>query len=112
MTDDEKLEADREFKSLNRYQNAEKAAEIFKNDDLVVKPGTFHYSTYGFTVLEWIIEKLGEKSFAKQLEFFCKEVGIKNTTVDVPEAIIPNRARGYHIKVGKSKENIAGENFI
>ena len=34
MTDDEKLEADREFKSLNRYQNAEKAAEIFKNDDL------------------------------------------------------------------------------
>jgi len=107
MTDDEKIESDKEFKSLKRYKNAEDAANIFENDDLVVQPGTFHYSTYGYTVLEWIIEKVGEKSFALQLETLCKDLGLKNTRVDVPEVIIPNRARGYHIEVGEVEKNVA-----
>ena len=109
MTDDEKIESDKEFKSLKRYKNAEDAANIFENDDLVVQPGTFHYSTYGYTVLEWIIEKVGEKSFALQLETLCKDLGLKNTRVDVPEVIIPNRARGYHIEVGEVEKNVAGK---
>jgi len=107
MTDDDKKAADAEFKSCIRYENAHQASKIFRDDELLFTEGQFHYTTYGFTLLEDVLETVTGKSFKTLLQNLCKEIGIENTCLDVPEEIIPNRARGYRMKITESKKPVA-----
>jgi serine beta-lactamase-like protein LACTB len=70
---------------------------FFKNDPLVAEPGTsFHYSTYGYTVVGCIIEGA---SGTKYVDFVQRNVftpaGMSQTQVDNRLAEIPDRTHFY-----------------
>ena len=54
------------------FDSVEESLEIFKEDDLLFKPGTnFSYSSYGYNLLSFILEEVSDKPF---LELIQKEV--------------------------------------
>lgn len=116
LTDEEKAETEKEFQSCIRYQDAHDASKVFRDDPLVVPKGKFHYTTYGYTVLEDILETITGKKFEVLLSDICKEIGLVNTNVDKPESIIQNRARGYRFVFKDPKKVLAdydkGNNLI
>ncbi|MEZ5428732.1 MAG: serine hydrolase domain-containing protein [Pyrinomonadaceae bacterium] len=86
-----------ELYSTRHYNSVAEALEIFKNDELLFEPGgRYLYSTYGYNLLGCVIEGASGLAFT---EYMAKNIfepaGMKNTRVDDPSAIIPNRARGY-----------------
>jgi CubicO group peptidase (beta-lactamase class C family) len=64
---------------------------------LVFEPGTkFKYCNTGYYLLGLIIETLTNKTFTEVLqERILNPAGMKNTGMDVPENLVPNRASGY-----------------
>jgi serine beta-lactamase-like protein LACTB, mitochondrial len=79
------------------YASFADAIKIFKDDPLLFKPGEyFYYSSYAVNLLQGVVEKVTAMSFE---DYMRKDVwlpaGMINTSFDVPERIVPNRAKGY-----------------
>ena len=96
-----------EVDNQKHYDNVVDGLERFKDDPLVVPPGTkFSYSSYGYNLLSAVIQGAGGKPF---LEFEQEQVfdplGLLNTTADQPADIIPQRARFYSGTKGKPTKN-------
>jgi serine beta-lactamase-like protein LACTB len=89
--------AGEEFYSNRHYANVTSSLDIFKNDTLLYRPGDkYSYSTYGFVLLSAVVEgAAGEPflSYVKRRVF--DQVGMRNTTAEFADSIIPNRARFY-----------------
>ncbi|MEZ5344913.1 MAG: serine hydrolase [Pyrinomonadaceae bacterium] len=85
------------------HMNTKEAIAIFADFDLVQKPGTFYnYSSYGFNLLGAVIEGASGKSYGEYMtENVWKPLGMKNTVMDDPLQIIPNRVKGYQMIGGK-----------
>ncbi|KAL6738433.1 hypothetical protein Aduo_011980 [Ancylostoma duodenale] len=67
---------------------------MFKDDDLIAKPGTkFSYTTHGFTLVSAVLEKASGKEFKKHVEDLTFQLGMRHTTLDVNKRVIPNRAK-------------------
>lgn len=78
----------------NVYTSMEEAVEMFKNDELVAKPGTeFIYTTHGFTLLGLCLEKASGVKFDRLATKLFKELEMNNTFLDRNEPLIPNRAK-------------------
>ena len=61
-----------EFLLDEGFDSVEELLEVFKEDDLLFKPGTnFSYSSYGYNLLSFILEKVSDTPF---LELIQKEV--------------------------------------
>ncbi len=86
-----------EVLSTKHYNNITEAVGSFKDDPLVIEPGTkYSYSTPGYTLLGCAIESASGVSYIDYLrENIFKPAGMTRTFVDDVYAIIPNRARGY-----------------
>ncbi|MGB3480467.1 MAG: serine hydrolase [bacterium] len=71
--------------------------EEFKNEPLDFVPGEeFRYSSSGYILLSYIIEKMSEKSYEDFLtENIFNPLDMNNTKIDRHDAIIKNRAVGY-----------------
>ncbi len=98
---------DGEVDNQKHYDNVVDGLERFKDDPLVVPPGTkFSYSSYGYNLLSAVIQGAAGKPF---LEFEQEQVfdplGLLNTTADQPADIIPQRARFYSGAKGKPTKN-------
>ena len=98
---------DGEPDSQKHYDSVVDGLERFKDDPLVVPPGTkFSYSSFGYNLLSAAIEAAAGKRF---LDFEQEQVftpmGLLNTTADQPADIIPQRARFYSGTKGKSTQN-------
>nr|XP_027200764.1 serine beta-lactamase-like protein LACTB, mitochondrial [Dermatophagoides pteronyssinus] len=81
------------------FSSVTDSLRLFKDDPLVVKPGTkFHYSTYDYTLLAAVMENQMEtKNFAKEFQKFIRnELGLLNTYLDQNDQIIYNRSRYYY----------------
>lgn len=88
---------DGEPDNQKHYDNVVDGLERFKDDPLIVPPGTkFSYSSYGYNLLSAAIESAAGKPF---LDFEQEQVftplGLLNTVADDPNEIIPQRARFY-----------------
>jgi len=83
--------------TTKHYNDIAEAVGSFKDDPLVVEPGTkYSYSTQGYTLLGCAIESTSGASYIDYLrENIFKPAGMTHTFVDDVYAIIPNRARGY-----------------
>jgi CubicO group peptidase (beta-lactamase class C family) len=70
---------------------------VFADFDLVAEPGTrFAYSSYGYNLLGAVIEGASGKPFGEFMrEKIWGPLGMESTRMDDPDAIIPNRVRGY-----------------
>lgn len=83
-----------EFLSNKAYLNVLECLEIFKNDNLVAKPGTkYYYSTYGFTLTSAVLEKVSGQPFQTLLKKLFTSLGMNQTSIDQKFKIVPNRAR-------------------
>lgn len=92
-----------EIGSTRHYDTMSSGFDIFAADALLFEPGTrFNYSTYGYTVVGCVIEGAsGEKYFDYVREHVLVPAGMTHTFVDDVFAIVPHRARGYHLEQGK-----------
>ncbi|RWS07111.1 hypothetical protein B4U79_02605, partial [Dinothrombium tinctorium] len=89
-----------EFYLNKPFTNVIESLNIFKDDDLLSKPGTkFRYTTHGYTLLSAVVEQVLPKgeTFGKYLtDKICrKDLGMFSTFLDESEPIIFNRAKGY-----------------
>jgi CubicO group peptidase (beta-lactamase class C family) len=86
-----------EVLTTKHYNNITEAVGSFKDDPLVIEPGTkYSYSTPGYTLLGCAIEGASGVSYVDYLrENIFKPAGMTRTFVDDVYAVIPNRARGY-----------------
>lgn len=67
---------------------------LFKNDNLVAKPGTkYYYTTHGFTLVSAVLEKASGQSFQALLKQIFIQLGMHQTSIDQKSEIVPNRAK-------------------
>ncbi|HLZ11679.1 MAG TPA: serine hydrolase domain-containing protein [Candidatus Acidoferrum sp.] len=83
--------------SQKHYDSVVDGLERFKDDPLVVPPGTkFSYSSFGYNLLSAAMEAAaGERFLDFEQEQVFTPLGLLNTTADQPADIIPQRARFY-----------------
>lgn len=77
--------------------NTRESIAVFEDFDLVAEPGTrYTYTSYGFNLLGAVIEGASGQSYGEYMtENVWKPLGMLDTRMDDPRAIIPNRAQGY-----------------
>jgi CubicO group peptidase (beta-lactamase class C family) len=80
----------------------------FKNDPYDFDPGQkFLYNNSGYFLLGFIIEKVSGRSYDDYLrEAFFEPLGMKNTGVHTPTAILQHEATGYAFEDGTWKKAI------
>jgi CubicO group peptidase (beta-lactamase class C family) len=79
------------------FDSLEEALVVFRDDPLVAEPGSaYHYSTYGYTLLGAVMEKASGLPFLALVE---REVfaplGMRHSTADVPQEVVPGRTGFY-----------------
>ncbi|CAI5449298.1 unnamed protein product [Caenorhabditis angaria] len=64
---------------------------------MVAEPGKkFSYTTFGFTLTSAVLEKVSGLEFKVLANNLFKELGLKNTQLDVNERIVNYRSNYYH----------------
>lgn len=88
---------DDDFENCAHYKNVVDALDVFKNDPLIAPPGTkFSYSSYGFNLISAVVRGAAGESFRKYMhDDVFEPLGMKNTTPDEEDTLVPNRARFY-----------------
>ena len=91
------------------HKDTRQALEVFADFDLVAEPGTrFNYSSYGYNLLGAVIEGAAGEPYGEFMRRILWEpLGMSDTRMDDPYAIIPNRVRGY--RAGPDGEIIPSE---
>jgi serine beta-lactamase-like protein LACTB len=86
-----------ELNSTRHYTSMVDSLDFFKSDPLDLEPGTtFHYSTFGFSILGCEVEGASGMGFMDYLQRnIFQPAGMEQIRADDSYAIIPNRARGY-----------------
>ena len=85
-----------EFFSNSNYPTIKDGLQMFINDKLLFKPGSdFKYTTFGYSLLSFILEQFSEKSFDELLSDFTSKLGLRNTRLDSFEDIILSRCQYY-----------------
>lgn len=104
----------RESNTTVNYPTLYDALSLFKNRKLLFEPGTqYSYTTYGYTVLGVIIERVSKQTFEEYMQKnIWEKAKMTNTGVDKFEIEIDNESKLYHRKKGKGKAKIAKENNL
>lgn len=89
-----------EYYIREKFASVFDSLKLFKDDELIAKPGSKHlYTTHGFTLISAIVESVLPKKeqFGTYLiENIChKDLGMKDTCLDEYEPIIYNRSKNY-----------------
>jgi CubicO group peptidase (beta-lactamase class C family) len=92
---------------IKEHKTTREAIDIFKDFDLVAEPGTkYQYSSYGFNLLGAAVEGASGESYGDYMrEHVWAPTGMKDTRMDDPFEIIPNRVRGYDWENGKLRNS-------
>jgi len=88
--------------SFTHYENMVEALSEFKHRPLSFSPGTgYEYTTYGYTILGAIIEKVTQQSYTEYMKAnIFLPAGMNHTTVEKTDMEYSNKADLY-IKLGK-----------
>jgi len=84
-------------------KSTKESLAVFQDWDLIGEPGTrYQYSSYGYNLLGAVIEGASGVSYG---EYMRKNIwgplGMETIVMDDPNAIIPNRVKGYRMNSGK-----------
>ena len=76
---------------------------FFAQDPLLFAPGKyFFYSSYGVNLLQGVVERASGMTFERYLkEHVWGPAGMTSAGFDIPERIVPRRARPYRIDQGR-----------
>jgi serine beta-lactamase-like protein LACTB len=90
-----------EYYSITRYPTSCDATSVFKNDTLMAVPGTrYLYTSYGYVLLGCLIENITGLTYEEALQKYVMDpAGMRQTTLDYPEKLIPFRVKPYE-KIG------------
>jgi CubicO group peptidase (beta-lactamase class C family) len=90
---------------FTKHFTTEESIRVFKDWELEQEPGTkYNYTTYGFNLLGAVIEGASGKPYAEYMtENVWTQLGMSNTTMDIADDIISNRASGYRRINGEVK---------
>jgi serine beta-lactamase-like protein LACTB len=82
----------------------EEAIKIFKDDPLLFKPGEYYsYSSYAVNLLQGVVEKVTGMPFEDYMrQHVWMPAAMLNTSFDVPERIVPHRAKSYRVEKGRA----------
>lgn len=96
-----------EMLSAKHYDTVEEALNIFRDDPLIAEPGTkYSYTTYGYNLLSRVVETVSGRNFGEYLQQRIFEpLGLKQTYLDDPSKLIPNRAHNYTKRQNGPLEN-------
>ncbi len=88
-------------------KNTRQALAIFQDFDLIAEPGTkYNYSSYGYNLLGAVIEGASGQPYGEVIRtHICEPLGMTDTRLDDPLAIIPNRVRGYQLVKGELRNS-------
>ncbi len=104
----------RESNTTVEYPTLYDALSIFKDRDLLFEPGTkYSYTTYGYTVLGVIIEKISRQTFEEYMQKnIWDKAEMTNTGVEKFGIKMENKSELYSRNNGKGKAKIAKENNL
>jgi len=104
----------KEANTTKEYKSLYKALEIFKDRKLLFEPGTkYSYTTYGYTVLGVIIEKISKMTFkAYMQQNIWDRARMAHTGVVKFGIGKENESKLYHRKGGKGKAKEGIENNL
>ncbi|XP_037090854.1 serine beta-lactamase-like protein LACTB, mitochondrial [Pollicipes pollicipes] len=86
----------REFRTQTKYDSVGDALSVFKDDELVHKPGSdYHYSTHGFTLVSAVLEAATQTKFSTLLKQMFHALDLRDTFLDENAPIVRHRARYY-----------------
>lgn len=88
---------------IKEPKNTREALAIFQNYDLIAEPGTeYRYSSYGYNLLGAAVEEVSGQDYGAFIkEHIFDPLGMKDTRMDDPRDLIPNRVRGYRLIDGR-----------
>jgi CubicO group peptidase (beta-lactamase class C family) len=94
-----------ELFNTRHYDHVSDAIDIFKNDSLMIRPGSdFLYTTWGYVALGCVLEGASHEEFRELVrKTVFVPASMKDTRDDDPRVITPNRARGYILEGGQLK---------
>ena len=83
--------------SFTHYLTLENALDVFKDVELAFEPGTqFMYSSYGYSVLGAIIEKVSQMSYGEYMrKNIWDKAGMSNTSLEEDKKKYNNKSRLY-----------------
>lgn len=81
----------------------EDGLRVFAADPLLFRPGQYYfYTSYGVNLLQGVVEKASGQTFEQYLrERVWGPAGMTSAGLDIPERIVPHRARSYRIVAGQ-----------
>ncbi|CAG0921231.1 unnamed protein product [Notodromas monacha] len=83
-----------EYYLKENFKSVEQSVKLFKDDELMHKPGEkFLYTTHGWTLVSAVIEAAAGKPFAKLAEEYFHLWGMRRTFLDENAPIIYGRSR-------------------
>jgi CubicO group peptidase (beta-lactamase class C family) len=87
----------KEINNKVQYDSIAAAVAIFKNRELVSFPGKeYHYSTYGYVLLGYIIEEVSGMSYGDYMQkFIWDKAGMSNTGIEDFTADYPGKSLLY-----------------
>jgi CubicO group peptidase (beta-lactamase class C family) len=88
---------------IKEPKTTRQALAIFQDFDLVAEPGTrYNYSTYGYNLLGAAIEGASGLPYGEYIRRSILEpLGMTDSRLDNPLAVIPNRVQGYQLIGGE-----------
>lgn len=103
----------KEIDNQINYPTLSDAVAIFANRDLVSIPGTeYHYTSYGYTLLGLIIEKVSGKSYEDYMqENIWDKAEMNNTGIEVYGVSYPNKSLLYKKNKDKSFSKLEATNL-
>ena len=96
-----------EYYSITRYTTSCDATSVFKNDTLMAVPGSrYLYTSYGYVLLGCLIENITGLTYEEALQKYVLDpAGMRQTTLDYPENLIPFRVKPYEKNKDGSLKN-------
>lgn len=87
-------------RKTEHYETVADAIVLFKDDSLLFEPGTREsYTTYGYTLLQGVIETASGRSFEDYLrENIWVPSGVDDPPLDTPGRAPADRVQGYELK--------------
>ncbi len=104
----------RESNTIVNYPTLYSALDLFKNRDLLFEPGTqYSYTSYGYTILGVIIERVSGLTFEEYMhKNIWNKAEMTNTGIEKFGAKMDNKSELYTRNNGKGKAKIAKENNL
>jgi len=90
--------------NMRPYHSLEEAIQIFKDDPLLFRPGEYYsYSSYGVDLLQGVVAKASGMGFEDYMrQYVWEPSGMLSTEFDIPERIVPHRAKAYMMENGRT----------